>query len=66
MYIKRNIQNTIEKITKNFKVLLVTGAQGVGKTTLLKHCVNDIERTYVSLGDLMARNLALTDPAFLS
>ena len=64
MYIKRNIQNTIEKITKNFKVLLVTGAQGVGKTTLLKHCVNDIERTYVSLGDLMARNLALTDPAF--
>ena len=63
MYIKRNIQNTIEKITKNFKVLLVTGAQGVGKTTLLKHCVNDIERTYVSLGDLMARNLALTDPA---
>lgn len=63
MYITRNIEETIKKISNSYKVLLLTGPRNVGKSTLLKHYLNERERTYVSLDDLMARNLALTDPA---
>ena len=63
MYIVRNIEETIKCISHLHKILFLTGQRGVGKTTCLKHCSSDIERTYVSLEDLMARNLALSDPA---
>lgn len=63
MYITRKIEETIKNISNSYKVVLLMGTRGLGKTTLLKHCASDIERTYVSLDDLMARNLALTDPA---
>ena len=63
MYIKRNIEETINKISNNFKVLLLTGPRQVGKTTLLKHLINGSQRTYVTLDDLLVRNLAITDPA---
>lgn len=46
-----------------FKVVLVTGARQVGKTTMLKHLAQGTDRTYVTLDDLMARELAQTDPA---
>lgn len=36
MYITRNIEQTINRISNQFKVLLLTGARQVGKTTLLK------------------------------
>lgn len=63
MYIKRNIEELIKSLTHSYKVLLLTGPRGVGKSTLLKHFATDTEHIYVSLDDLMARNLALTDPA---
>lgn len=63
MYIKRNIEELIKSLTHSYKVLLLTGPRGVGKSILLKHFETDTERIYVSLDDLMARNLALTDPA---
>ena len=63
MYITRNIEQTINRISNQFKVLLLTGARQVGKTTLLKHMAQDSRRTYVTLDDLAVRSLALSDPA---
>jgi len=45
-----------------FKAVLVTGARQVGKTTMLRHLASGQNRTYVTLDNLMARNLAKTDP----
>ena len=63
MYIARNIEQTINRISNQFKVLLLTGARQVGKTTLLKHLAQNSNRTYVTLDDLAVRSLALSDPA---
>lgn len=63
MYITRNIEQTINRTLSQFKVLLLTGARQVGKTTLLKHMAKDCNRTYVTLDDLAVRSLALSDPA---
>ena len=63
MYITRNIEQTINRISNQFKVLLLTGARQVGKTTLLKHLAQGTGRTYVTLDDLAVRSLALSDPA---
>lgn len=63
MYITRNIEQTINRISNQFKVLLLTGARQVGKTTLLKHLAQDSRRAYVTLDDLAVRSLALSDPA---
>lgn len=63
MYITRNIEQTINRISGQFKVLLLTGARQVGKTTLLKHLAQGSGRTYVTLDDLAVRSLALADPA---
>lgn len=46
-----------------FKVVLVTGARQVGKTTMLKNLAEGSTRTYVSVDDTMARELAQRDPA---
>jgi predicted AAA+ superfamily ATPase len=45
-----------------FKAVLVTGARQVGKTTMLRHLAAGQNRTYITLDNLMARNLAKTDP----
>ena len=63
MYITRNIEQTINRISNKFEVLLLTGARQVGKTTLLKHLAQGSGRTYVTLDDLAVRSLALSDPA---
>ena len=63
MYITRNIEQTINRISNQFKVLLLTGARQVGKTTLLKYLAQGSGRTYVTLDDLAVRSLALSDPA---
>ena len=63
MYITRNIEQTINRISSQFKVLLLTGARQVGKTTLLRHLAQNSNRTYVTLDDLAVRSLALSDPA---
>lgn len=62
-YITRELERKFKHMDSFFKVVLVTGARQVGKTTMLKHLAKDTERTYVSLDDLMARELAQTDPA---
>ena len=60
MYIQRTAEDTIKIFSKQFKVVLVTGARQVGKSTLLKHC--DENRNYVSLDDLTEREMAINEP----
>ena len=60
MYISRTIEKKVNELTKEFKVLVVTGARQVGKSTMLKHC--DPKRTYVSLGRPNIREFANSEP----
>lgn len=62
-YISRALEGKFMRMSSFFKVVLVTGARQVGKTTMLKHLSEGEERTYVTLDNLMARNLAMTDPS---
>jgi len=61
-YISRSIESKFLRMSAFFKVILVTGARQVGKTTLLKHLAEGQHRTYVTLDNLQARKLAQTDP----
>ena len=61
-YIKRNLERKFIRMSAFFKAVLVTGARQVGKTTTLRHLAEGHDRTYVTLDNLMARNLAKTDP----
>lgn len=48
MYIERSIEKTIREMLGQFKVVLVTGARQVGKTTVLRKCLDD-SFSYVTL-----------------
>ncbi|MCD6459096.1 ATP-binding protein [bacterium] len=61
MYRYRTLETFIQKTTKQFPVIMITGPRQVGKTTFLKHMSSE-NRTYVSLDDPMVRNLAKEDP----
>lgn len=61
-YIKRTLEQKFLRMNSFFKVILVTGARQVGKTTLLKHLATDMNRTYITMDNTMARILAKTDP----
>ncbi len=61
-YISRAIEPKFIEMTGFFKAILVTGARQVGKTTMLKKLAKDSDRTYVTLDNLMARELAKSDP----
>ena len=62
MYIKRAAEETVEKVSRMFPVLLLTGPRQVGKTTLLQKLMEP-ERKYVTLDDPNVRYLAKKDPA---
>jgi predicted AAA+ superfamily ATPase len=61
-YINRSLERKFARMSEFFKAVLVTGARQVGKTTMLKHLAEGQNRTYVTLDNLMARELAKTDP----
>ncbi|MDR0381075.1 MAG: ATP-binding protein [Oscillospiraceae bacterium] len=61
-YIERALERKFLKMNDFFKVVLVTGARQVGKTTMLKRLAEGQNRTYVSLDDMMARTIAQTEP----
>ena len=61
-YLKRELERKFLKMNDHFKAILVTGARQVGKTTMLKHLAENSNRTYVSLDNHMARDLAKSDP----
>lgn len=62
-YITRELERKFLKLNDFFKVILVTGARQVGKTTMLKHLAEGSERTYVTMDNAMVRDLAQSDPA---
>ena len=61
-YIHRHLERKFKRMSEFFKIILVTGARQVGKTTMLRHLAESENRTYVTLDNIMARELAKTDP----
>ncbi len=59
-YIKRDMENLIAELAKEYSCILITGPRQVGKSTMLEHI--DEKRNRVTLDDLQERNLARTDP----
>ncbi|MDR1049450.1 MAG: AAA family ATPase, partial [Synergistaceae bacterium] len=59
---ERTLKKVIREVSGSFPVLLLTGPRQVGKTTLLEACAED-SRTHVTLDDIEARALAVSDPA---
>ena len=61
-YIHRSLERKFLKMNSAFKVIMVTGARQVGKSTMLKHLAQNTGRVYVSMDDTDARELAERDP----
>lgn len=61
-YIPRELERKFMIMNDFFKVILITGARQVGKTTMLKKLAEGTSRTYVSLDVLAVRELAQSDP----
>lgn len=59
-YIRREIEDIIEKSSENFKAVLVTGARQTGKSTLLRHLFPDIKE--VSFDDPFVEEQAKNNP----
>lgn len=57
----RTLAPTVDKVSKTFPVLLLTGPRQVGKTTLLADRAGK-NRRYVSLDDMAERRMAQNDP----
>jgi predicted AAA+ superfamily ATPase len=64
MYFARTIERSWRAASREFPVLLLTGARQVGKTTTLQHLCEK-RRRYVTLDDPALRALAREDPALL-
>ena len=63
MYINRTIEKTIKMMANEFPVIVISGARQVGKSTMLQ-MIKEENMNYVTLDDLDARNLALSDPKY--
>ena len=61
-YIKRDMEDKIIALSKEYACILMTGPRQVGKTTVLRQLMDD-KREYVTLDDLEERGLAKRDPA---
>ena len=61
-YIHRSLERKFIKMSSAFKVVMVTGARQVGKSTMLKHLAQDTGRAFVTMDDTDARELAERDP----
>lgn len=61
-YIKRDIEDKIISLSKEYSCILITGPRQVGKTTVLRQLMDD-DREYVTLDDMEERGLAKRDPA---
>ena len=61
-YIHRSLERKFLKMSSSFKVVMLTGARQVGKSTMLKHLAKGSGRVYISMDDLNLRELAQRDP----
>lgn len=61
MYISRHLESAIHDASREYPVVMVSGARQVGKSTMLHHIMGK-ERRYVTLDDANARRLAQQDP----
>ncbi len=61
MYLHRKLERPLKEALKQFPAALITGPRQAGKSTLLQHTLKDVN--YVTFDDILARNLAETDPA---
>ena len=61
MYIHRSIETAVRRLLPQRKVVLVTGARQVGKTTMLRHTM-PAEFSFVTLDDFRALQIAERDP----
>ena len=61
-YIAREAEETFGRLARQFKVVLVTGARQVGKTTMVKHLLGS-SYNYVTLDSAAMRTSARSDPA---
>lgn len=59
--LKREIEKKFKELSNTRKVVLLTGARQVGKSTLMKELKED-DREYITLDDLVVRGLAKNDP----
>ena len=61
-YIHRELERKFLEASNFFKAVLVTGARQVGKSTTLKELAKEQKRTFVTMDNQFARNLAQEDP----
>ena len=61
-YIKRDLEDIIIALSKEYSCVLLTGPRQVGKTTCLRQLMDE-NREYVTLDDMEERSLAKRDPA---
>lgn len=59
--IKRELEEKFKRVSSAKKVVLITGARQVGKSTFIKS-MKESTRTYITLDDLKLRELAQNDP----
>lgn len=62
VYIKRDIEEKIISLSKEYSCILITGQRQVGKTTVLRQLMDE-RREYVTLDNMDERSLAKRDPA---
>ncbi len=60
--VRRHACSKITSLLGSFPLVAVTGARQVGKSTLAKQILEDIEGSYVTLDDPVALNRAAEDP----
>ena len=66
-YIKRDLEDKLIKLSKEYACILLTGPRQVGKSTILEHIDSKDNREIITLDDLSMRKLAKEDPKmFLS
>ena len=64
-YITRHLEDVVIRLSKSFPAILLTGPRQTGKTTMLQMLAKkeNIGRRYITLDDLVAREMAQNDPA---